>query len=176
MKGEEVTGTESINFTLNTQNGVNKTNENLIEEEELQENVTEVKTAANTCSLYMSTGGPQVQPCSNITEIQEKLSVIEINESFNLTEIYENVCSVENSPIINIKEESDKTEVSENFSENSTSSTEHGLPLENVGTDSSPHCSITIAEIVHNLEANHSDINILRQTQHSCHSCSCVCL
>ena len=87
MKGEEVTGTESINFTLNTQNGVNKTNENLMEEEELQENVKDVKTAANTYSLYMSTEGPEVQACSNKTEIPENLSVIEINESLNLTEI-----------------------------------------------------------------------------------------
>ena len=157
MEGEEVTRTESINFTLNTQNGVNKTNENLMEEEELQENVTEVKTAANICSLYMSTEGLEVQACSNKTEIPEKLSVIEITESLNLTEIYENVCSVESSTIINIKEESDKTEVSENF------------------TRISLDCSITIAETVHNLEPNHSDINILPQTQHSCPSCSCVC-
>ena len=86
------------------------------------------------------------------------------------------MCSVESSTIINIKEESGiRNKLSENFRENSTSSTEHGIPLENVGTDSSPDCSITIAETVHNLEPNHSDINILRQTQHSCPSCSCVC-
>ena len=51
MEGEEATRTESINFTLNTQNGVIKTNENLIEEEEVLESVTEVKTATNIYSL-----------------------------------------------------------------------------------------------------------------------------
>ena len=172
MEREETTGTENINFTLNTQNGVNKTNEKLLEEEELPENVT----AASICSLYMSTEEPEIQVCSNKTEIPEKLSVIEINESLNLTGIDENVCSVDihdNSTIINIKEDSDKT--SENFSENSTSSTVHAIPLENVGTDSSLACSITIADTVHNLEPNHSDSNVLRLTQHSCRSCSCVC-
>ena len=52
MEGGEARRTESINFTLNTQNGVNKTNENLMEEEELQENVTELQPTSNICSLY----------------------------------------------------------------------------------------------------------------------------
>ena len=167
MEGEEVTRTESINSTLNTQNGVNKPNENLMEEEELPKNVTGIKTSSNICSLNMST-----------EEIPEKLSVIEINESLNLTEIYENVCLVEihdNSSILNIKEDSGKTEVSDNFSENSTSSTEQGIPIETVGTDSSIDCSNIIVETVHNLEPNHSDSNVIRQTQYSCPSCSCVC-
>ena len=178
MEGEETTRTESINFTFNTQNGVNKTNENLMEEEELQENVTEVKTAANICSLNTCTEKPEVQMCSNKTEIPEKLSVIEIKDCLNLTEIYENVCSVEipdNSSIINIKEDSDKAAVSENFSENSTSSNEHGIPIENVGMDSSLDCSIIIAETVHNLQPNHSYSNVVRPTQYPYPSCSCVC-
>ena len=177
MEGEEVKRTESINFTLNTQNGDNKINENLIEEEELPENITEVKTAANIYCLNTSTEEPEVQMCSNKTEIPEILSVIEINESWKLTEIYENVCSMgihENSAKINIKENSDKAEVRENFSENSTSSTEHGIPIENVGMDSSLDCNINIAETAHNLEPNHSVSNVVRQTQYPCPSCSCV--
>ena len=177
MEGEEATGTESINFTLNTQNGVNKTNENLMEEEEVQENVTEVKTSANICSLNTSTEEPEVQMCSNKTEITETLSVIEINERRKLTEIYENVCSMgihEKSAKINIKEDSDKSEVRENFTENSTSTTEHGIPIENVGMDRSLDCKITISETVHNLQPNHSVSNVVRQTQSSCPSCSCV--
>ena len=175
MEGEEATRTENINFTLNTQNRVNKTNANLMEEEELPENITQAKTAANTCSFYMSTKEPDVQVCTS--EIPEELSEIEINESLNLTEIYENVCSAEihdNSAIINIKGDSDKIELCENFSENITSTTEHGIPIEN-GTDSSLDSSITIAETVHKLEPNHSDSNVVRQTQYSCSSCSCVC-
>ena len=147
-------------------------------EEELQESVKEVITAANICSLHMSAEEPEVQVCSNKTVIPEKLSVMEINESLNLTEIYENVCLVkihDNSTIINIKGDSSKTELRENFSKNSTSSTEHGIPIENVGMDSSLACSITIAETVYNLEPNHSDSNVVRQTQYSCPSCSCVC-
>ena len=115
----------------------------------------------------MSSEEPEVQMCSNKTEIPE-----------TLMEIYENECSVEiheNSAIINIKEDSDKAEVSENFSENSTSSTAHGIPIENVGMDSSLDCNITIAETVHNLESNCPDCNVLRQTQYPCPSCICVC-
>ena len=125
----------------------------------------------------MSTEEPEVKVCSNKTEIPET-SVMEINESLNLSEIFENVCSVEiheNSAIINIKEDSDKAEVIENFSKNSTSSTEHEIPIENVGTVNSRDCSITIGETVHNLQPNHSDSNVVRQTQYSCPSCSCVC-
>ena len=64
-------------------------------------------------------------------------------------------------------------ELSENFSENSTSSTEHGIQIENVETDNSLDCSITIAGNVHNLEP--LDSNVVRQTQYSCPSCICVC-
>ena len=168
MAGEEQTRTE--HFTLNTQNGVNITHENLMEEEQLQENIKEVEKVTNICSLNRSTVELEVQVCSNKTETPEKLSVTEINESLNLTERDENVCSVEiheNSTIITIKEDSDRTEVSENFSENST--TEHGITIENVAID----CRTTIAETVHNLEPYHSDSNVVRRTQHSCPSCSC---